>query len=94
MERVQGRIKVMEAVTFLGLLAATVTTGAFVPQVVKVWRSRSTTDISLWTFLALFIGILLWLSYGFLIRDLPLLVANGVTIFLVGNVLVFKIRYG
>ena len=83
----------MDSVSILGFVAGTVTTIAFVPQVVKVWRTRSTADISLWTFLALCIGIVLWLGYGFLIDDLPLLVANGITLVLAGNILVFKFRY-
>ncbi len=83
----------MDSVSILGFVAGAVTTIAFVPQVVKVWRTRSTADISLWTFLALCIGIVLWLGYGFLIDDLPLLVANGITLVLAGNILVFKFRY-
>ncbi|NQV56628.1 MAG: SemiSWEET transporter [Rhodospirillales bacterium] len=83
----------MDWVSILGFLAGGLTTLAFVPQVVKVWRTRSTADISLLTFLALCVGIVLWLVYGFLIGDLPLLIANGVTLFLAVNILVFKIRY-
>jgi MtN3 and saliva related transmembrane protein len=83
----------MESVTFIGLLAATLTTVAFVPQVVRAWRTRSTRDISLPMFLVLALGITLWLIYGAMINDLPLIAANLVTLILVLMILFFKLRY-
>jgi MtN3 and saliva related transmembrane protein len=83
----------MESVTFIGLLAATLTTVAFVPQVVRAWRTRSTRDISLPMFLVLAFGITLWLIYGAMINDLPLIAANLVTLILVLMILFFKLRY-
>ncbi len=83
----------ISAVTFIGFAAALLTTLAFLPQVILVWRTRSTTDISLLTFLTLCVGIALWLSYGFLKADLPLILANGITLVLAGTVVVFKLRY-
>lgn len=79
--------------TLLGLTAATLTTFAFVPQVVRAWRTRSTRDISMPMFLLLAIGIVLWLAYGFLIDDIPLIVANLVTLVLVLLILICKLRY-
>lgn len=84
----------MTGVTALGLLAATLTTTAFVPQVVKTWRTRSTHDISLGMFSILVAGIIAWLIYGAIIRDIPLILANAVTLLLAGTILVFKIRNG
>jgi MtN3 and saliva related transmembrane protein len=84
----------MTAVTLLGLLAGALTTVAFVPQVLKTWRTRSTTDISLGMFAILVAGIAAWLLYGALIGDLPLVLANAVTLLLAGTILVFKIRNG
>jgi MtN3 and saliva related transmembrane protein len=84
----------MTAVTLLGLLAGALTTIAFVPQVVKTWRTRSTTDISLGMFAILVAGITAWLLYGALIGDLPLVLANAVTLGLAGTILIFKIRNG
>jgi MtN3 and saliva related transmembrane protein len=80
--------------TWMGLFAAFCSTAAFVPQVVKTWRTRSTKDISLATFLVLITGILLWLTYGFMIEDLPLMIANGVTLLLAGTILFFKLKHG
>jgi MtN3 and saliva related transmembrane protein len=78
----------------LGFVAATLTTLAFLPQTIKCWRSRSTKDVSLGMFLALIAGIVLWLIYGFLQRDLPLIAANAVTLALAGAILFFKLRHG
>jgi MtN3 and saliva related transmembrane protein len=54
----------MLKLTFLGLTAAFCSTVAFLPQVVKTWKSRSTADISLSMYLVLVLGIILWLAYG------------------------------
>ena len=89
-----GAANAMSNVTFIGLAAATCTTLAFFPQVVKAWRSRSTADISLGMFIVLVIGIALWLIYGILVGDVPLIAANAVTLVLVGIILFFKLRYG
>jgi MtN3 and saliva related transmembrane protein len=84
----------MTSVTMLGLLAGALTTVAFVPQVVRTWRTRSTHDISLWMFSILVAGIIAWLVYGAIIQDVPLILANAVTLLLAGTILYFKIRNG
>jgi MtN3 and saliva related transmembrane protein len=80
--------------TLIGLLAATCTTGSFLPQVIRAWRTRSTRDVSALMFVLLITGNALWLLYGALIGDLPLVVANLITITLVGIILALKLRYG
>jgi len=80
--------------TWVGLLAAFCSTAAFLPQVVKTWRTRSTKDISLVMFTVLIIGILLWLIYGIIIRDIPLIVANAITLVFAGTILFFKLKHG
>lgn len=84
----------MNSVTLLGLVAASCSTLAFLPQVIKTWRTRSTQDISLGMFLLLVSGIVLWLLYGILLGDLPLIVANAVTFVFAGTILYFKVRHG
>jgi len=81
-------------VTLLGLLAGFCSTVAFLPQVIKTWRTRSTKDISLAMFLVLVTGIILWLAYGMFVNDIPLVVANGVTLLMAGTLLIFKLRHG
>ncbi|MDP6430221.1 MAG: SemiSWEET transporter [Rhodospirillales bacterium] len=83
-----------DLITALGFAAALLTTIAFLPQAVKSWRSRSTRDVSLGMLLILVTGIILWLAYGILRVDPPIIAANGVTLFLAGSILVCKLRFG
>lgn len=83
----------MDLVTGVGFFAAVLTTLGFLPQVIKTWRTRSTGDISLGMFVVLVAGIILWITYGFLRDDLPLIIGNSVTLFLVSIILFFKLRY-
>jgi MtN3 and saliva related transmembrane protein len=80
--------------TTIGLVAGTLTSLAAIPQVVKTLRSRHVRDISVWQPLLLSIGVALWMIYGILIGDLPLIVANITP--LVCNLLLtgMKIYYG
>ncbi len=82
------------AVMLLGLVAACSTTMAFVPQVIKTLRTRSIGDLSLGMFSVMVTGIVLWLLYALIRSDLPLAVANGVTLVLAGTILVLKLRHG
>jgi MtN3 and saliva related transmembrane protein len=85
----------METVTtILGLLAGTLTTIAFLPQVIKTWKSRSAKDLSLGMLAAFSAGVLLWLVYGFLIDSLPIILANAVTLILACTNLGLKLKYG
>lgn len=80
--------------TLLGLIAGTMTSIAAVPQVVKTLRTRHARDISVWQPLLLSIGVALWIVYGMLIHNLPLIVANIVP--LACNTLLtgLKLHYG
>jgi MtN3 and saliva related transmembrane protein len=80
-------------VTILGLVAGVLTTLSFLPQVIKAWKSRSTRDISLGMFATFCTGVSLWVVYGFLVGDLPVIVANVVTFLLAATILVLKLRY-
>ncbi len=82
----------MDYLLLLGLAAASCTTLAFVPQFIKVWKTQSTHDISLAMYIVVCTGVLLWLIYGLLIKDTPLIVANAVTFVLAGTILILKIR--
>jgi MtN3 and saliva related transmembrane protein len=80
-------------VTILGYLAGAMTTLAFLPQLIKVIRSRSTRDISLAMFIVICTGIFFWLVYGILINSLPIILANAVTLVIAGTILILKFRY-
>ena len=76
----------------IGLIAAICTTFAFIPQVIKVWKTKQTKDLSLRMYSIMFIGILLWLVYGIRIDSLSIILANVVTATLVGTILVYVIK--
>ena len=76
----------------IGLIAAVCTTFAFVPQVMKVWKTKQTKDLSLRMYSIMFLGILLWLVYGIIIDSLSIILANVVTATLVGTILVHVIK--
>lgn len=80
-------------VELLGLLAGLLTTTAFVPQVLKIWRTRSAEDISLPMYLLFTAGIVLWLVYGWLAGALPVILANLVTLVLAIAVVLMKLRF-
>lgn len=79
--------------TIIGFLAAFFTTVAFLPQAIKVLKTKSAQDISLLMYLIFCTGALLWLIYGFLIHSYPLIVANAITFFFAGMTLFLKIKY-
>lgn len=84
----------MDLTSLLGIAAGTLTTASFLPQVVKTYRSRHAKDISFFMFLLLFIGVILWVAYGVIRGDMPVILANAVSFVLVSAILFFKIRHG
>lgn len=83
----------MPNIEILGFIAAVLTTSAFVPQVYKAWKHKSTKDISLTMYLTFLLGIILWFIYGISINSLSVAVANGVTIVLAIAIIFAKIKY-
>ncbi len=83
----------MDYIEILGLIAATLTTAAFVPQVYKTWQQKSTKDLSLTMYLVMFVGVVLWGIYGFLIDSFPVILANALTALLLFIMLLFSLRY-
>ena len=81
-------------IEMVGACAATVTTLCWVPQALRILRTRDTKAISLITQAAFTVGIALWLAYGILIESWPVTVANLVTLAIVGAILVLKLRFG
>lgn len=77
----------------IGSVAGLLTTGAFLPQVIKVIKTKDTKALSLSMYLLQVIGIILWLIHGIVIGDIALMMANGVTLCLSLIILVYKIIY-
>ena len=81
-------------ILIVGYIAGSLTTIAYLAQVLRTLKHRRTEDISLGMYLLLCSGIALWLVYGILIHSWPVILANLITLVLSGSVLVLKIRYG
>jgi MtN3 and saliva related transmembrane protein len=81
----------MDTAQLIGLLAGTLTTLAFLPQVWHVWRTRQTRGLSLTWLLSFSLGLALWLTYGLLSDDLPVILANGITLLLCFCLIVLKL---
>lgn len=80
-------------VEIIGFVAAVLTTLAYFPQVIKTWKTKSASDLSLGLFLILTSGVALWLVYGILIGNGPIIASNAITLVLTGSMLYFKLRY-
>lgn len=84
---------VMDTITLVGFIAGTLTTVAYVPQVVRSWRLRETRDISLSMLVLYAIGVSLWFVYGVWSDALPIIAANGISLVLILVLLGIKLRY-
>ena len=83
----------MDTTTILGYVAGAVTTTSLVPQVMKIWKTKSARDVSLGMFLIFSIGISLWIAYGFFLHSMPIIVANAVSLLLGFIVLGLKLKF-
>jgi MtN3 and saliva related transmembrane protein len=79
---------------WVGYVAGTLTTLAFLPQVIHVWKRKSADDLHMGTLVSFTVGVTLWLVYGIAARQMPVVVANAVTLSLQCAILVLKLRYG
>lgn len=82
-----------EQATWLGMIAGTLTTISFIPQVWHTWKSRSAKDLSLGMLSIFTLGIALWLVYGLWMQAPPLILSNIVTLVLAGTLLGFKLGF-
>jgi MtN3 and saliva related transmembrane protein len=81
----------MTAQDALGYAAAFLTTGSFIPQAFLTLKTRDVSGISLGMYSAFTAGVALWLAYGVVLRDWPIIVANTITLVLAATILVTKI---
>jgi MtN3 and saliva related transmembrane protein len=84
----------MDLTLVIGLVAGFLTTFSFVPQIAKIVKSRSAEDVSRRMFLAIASGVALWLVYGIILKQWPIIVWNSVSLVLAIAILVLKQRYG
>lgn len=83
----------MDFTQIIGSIAAIMTTSAFVPQALKIIKTKSTKDISLGMYIILTTGILFWLIYGFLLKQPPIIFANTIGFSLTLTILILKIKF-
>ena len=84
----------MDWLTLIGLLAALCTTVGFLAQVLKTVKTKQTGDLSLLMYIILTTGLFLWLIYGLILKDLPIISANSITLLLAVTVLILKLKHG
>jgi MtN3 and saliva related transmembrane protein len=83
----------MDTASIMGYRAGALTTLAFVPQVIKIWKTKSTKDISLIMFMAFCLGVFLWMIYGIILHSKPVIIANLIALVLGLIILILKIKY-
>ncbi|KQB37085.1 SemiSWEET family sugar transporter [Flavobacterium aquidurense] len=82
----------MNAIDAVGLFAGTCVTISVIPQIIKVWKTKKVKQISLKTFGILTFGIMVWIVYGILKEDLPIILTNSVSLCL-NLIMVYFIIY-
>lgn len=83
----------METANWIGFVAGTLTTIAFLPQVQRTWTTKSADDMSLAMLLTFTAGVFLWLIYGLYLSALPIILTNAITFMLTFTILVLKLKY-
>jgi len=81
------------SIEIIGVIAAILSTGSFLPQVYKTWKTKDTRSLSLPMVTMLFIGVCLWVVYGFFINSIPILASNVITGICSGLLVYFKLKY-
>jgi len=81
----------MDIATIFGGAAAILTTASFVPQAIKVVKTRETNGISLWMYMIFTLGVFFWLLYGIMVMAVPIICANAVTLCFSSIILYYKL---
>ena len=84
----------MDSVTLIGTVAGFCTTVSFLPQMIKIHRTKSAHDLSLLMFIMFAFGVSRWLAYGILTNSAPIIAANCITLIFCVYILFMKIKYG
>lgn len=83
----------MSAIQILGLVAGTITSITFLPQVIQIWKTKSAKDLSLSMLLLLMFGVSLWLAYGIFLKDAAIIYTNSMVLAMSMIMLYFKLRF-
>jgi|LGOV01.1.fsa_nt_gb MtN3 and saliva related transmembrane protein len=80
-------------IEIVGLVAGVLTTIAYLPQVRKTWKTKSVKELSLSMYIVMFVGVMLWLTYGILLQSISIILANIVTGALTSTLIYLKLKY-
>jgi MtN3 and saliva related transmembrane protein len=83
----------MDNIKILGLMAGTITSITFIPQVLQIWKTKSAKDISILMLSLLIIGVSLWLAYGIVVKDIAIIYTNSMVLAMSLLMLYFKFRF-
>jgi len=83
----------MDMIQILGLAAGACTSLATVPQLIKTWKTKEVGDVSMKMFLLYVVGMSMWLTYGIIKSDLPIIITNAIALVFHGLMLFFKLKY-
>jgi MtN3 and saliva related transmembrane protein len=83
----------MDTTFIVGTIGSTLTTSSLLPQVIKLWKTKSVGDLSFLTYLSLTSGCFLWIVYGIMLKQPPIYIANIITFILSATVLFLKIKH-
>jgi len=84
----------MDLKELIGYAASALGILAFLPQAIKIWKTKETKGISLGMYIVLWLGVILWLTYGILLKNPPVIIVNAVILTIASIILFLKIRYG
>ena len=77
----------------IGYMATFFSSISFLPQVMKIWRTRSAHDISMITLVLLFSNASLWCVYGVMIEAQPIWITNTIVLGMILTMIYFKLRF-
>ena len=83
----------LEWTTIIGIAAGILTTAAVIPQIYKAWKTKKVQDVSPGMFIVLLAGLLMWVVYGVMKNDVPIIATNGLALALNGFMLFLMVRY-
>lgn len=84
----------MYYISAIGFTAAICSTFALLPQVIRIWKTKETEQLSGGAFSLMLIGAILWLAYGVLREDIVIISANSITMIFIAYIIIMKVRYG
>lgn len=83
----------MPYIDILGYIAGTLVVISLLPQAIKSWKTKSTTDISLLRYIIYVVGLMLWIMYAIIIKNIPVGLMNSIGLILAVSILYLKIKY-